>query len=74
MQIIYKKIYSDFIQTIKLGGIFMAATIIVIAIVVIIIGYGISIYNSIAKSEIKVDEGYSTIDVYLKKRYDLIFW
>ena len=31
----------------------MAATIIVIAIVVIIIGYGISIYNSIAKSEIK---------------------
>ena len=50
----------------------MAATIIVIAIVVIIIGYGISIYNSIAKSEIKVDEGYSTIDVYLKKRYDLI--
>jgi LemA protein len=29
-------------------------------------------YNSLAKSKLKVEEAFSTIDVFLKKRYDLI--
>lgn len=50
----------------------MIIGIIVLAVVIILVIYTISVYNSIAKGEVKVDEGYSTIDVYLKKRYDLI--
>lgn len=50
----------------------MPGLIVFIVVVLIILFYVITAYNSIVKSEIKVDEGYSTIDVYLKKRYDLI--
>ena len=45
---------------------------IVLGIVVLLVIYVIAAYNSIVKAEVKVDEGFSTIDVYLKKRYDLI--
>lgn len=50
----------------------MIIGIIVLVVVVFLIIYTIYIYNSIVKGEIKIDEGYSTVDVYLKKRYDLI--
>lgn len=46
--------------------------IIVIAVIAIIVLFLISIYNSLAKLKIKVDEAFSTMDVYLKKRRDLI--
>jgi LemA protein len=45
---------------------------IIIAIVVIIIIYALSLYNSFIKLDNKVKEAFSTMDVYLKKRWDLI--
>lgn len=46
--------------------------IILIALIVIMILSIIATYNRLAKLRINVDEGFSTMDVYLKKRYDLI--
>jgi len=45
---------------------------IIVAIVAIIILYSISLYNSFVKLNNKVKEAFSTMDVYLKKRWDLI--
>ena len=49
----------------------MWSWIILIAVVVLLAG-GIGIYNGLVQSRLKVKEAFSTIDVYLKKRYDLI--
>ncbi|MBE7076235.1 MAG: LemA family protein [Clostridiales bacterium] len=38
----------------------------------IIIMWVVSVYNSLIKLKNNVEEGYSTMDVYMKKRYDLI--
>jgi LemA protein len=46
--------------------------IIIIAIVVIILVWGISTYNGFVRGQNDVEEAFSTMDVYLKKRYDLI--
>lgn len=45
---------------------------IIIAIVALIIIYAIALYNSLIKLNNKVKESFSTMDVYLKKRWDLI--
>ena len=45
---------------------------IVIAIVVLILIYVLVSYNSLIKIKNKVEEAFSTMDVYLKKRWDLI--
>lgn len=45
---------------------------IVIAVVAIIVIYAISLYNSFVKLANRVEEAFSTMDVYLKKRWDLI--
>lgn len=45
---------------------------IIIAIVVIIVIYVLSLYNSLVRLNNKVKEAFSTMDVYLKKRWDLI--
>lgn len=45
--------------------------IILIIIVIIVVGL-ISTYNGLVRGRNNVDEGYSTMDVYMKKRYDLI--
>lgn len=45
---------------------------IVIAIIVIILIYVFILYNSFIKLNNKVKEAFSTMDVYLKKRWDLI--
>lgn len=45
---------------------------IILVIVLIIIFGAISIYNKLVYLRQSVKEGYSTIDVFLKKRYDLI--
>ncbi|MGI5841933.1 MAG: LemA family protein [Christensenellales bacterium] len=37
-----------------------------------IVLWGIGVYNSLIKMRNNIDEAYSTMDVYLKKRYDLI--
>lgn len=45
---------------------------IIIGIVVLLIIYIIALYNSFVQLNNKVDEAFSTMDVYLKKRWDLI--
>ncbi len=45
---------------------------ILIAIIVLIILYVLVCYNSLVKLRNKVGEAFSTMDVYLKKRWDLI--
>ncbi|MGL5049969.1 MAG: LemA family protein [Fusobacteriaceae bacterium] len=48
----------------------------ILIIVLILLGlfvvYGVGIYNKLVKERNFVDEAFSTIDAYLKKRYDLI--
>lgn len=45
---------------------------IILAIVVLLIIWFAATYNKLVKGQNKVEEGFSTMDVYLKKRYDLI--
>ena len=45
---------------------------IIIAIIVIIIIYCFGIYNQLVKLNNRVNEAFATMDVYLKKRWDLI--
>lgn len=46
--------------------------IILISLVIICLLYFIIMYNSFAKQGVLVDEAFSTMDVFLKKRWDLI--
>ena len=41
-------------------------------IVLILLIYSLIIYNSIIKSLNRVEEAFSTMDIYMKKRWDLI--
>lgn len=50
----------------------LIAIIIIVLIVVIICAVGISIKNALVRLQNQCEEGFATIDVYLKKRYDLI--
>lgn len=45
---------------------------IIVAIIVIILIWGITAYNGFIKAKNNCEEGFSTMDVYMKKRYDLI--
>ena len=46
--------------------------LVLIIIIVLIIIWLISGYNGLVRSRNTVEEAFSTMDVYLKKRYDLI--
>lgn len=46
--------------------------IIIAAILIVLIVMFILCYNKLTKERITVDEAFSTMDVYLKKRFDLI--
>ena len=46
--------------------------LIILAIIVAIIGYAIFVYNNLVKNRQLVEEGWSGIDVQLKRRTDLI--
>lgn len=50
----------------------MIPGIIIGAIVLILIIFFVACYNKLVKGRITVEEAFSTMDVYLKKRYDLI--
>lgn len=50
----------------------MIIGIIIGAIVVILLLFAISCYNKLVKQKLTVEEAFSTMDVYLKKRFDLI--
>jgi len=53
-----------------LGLVIIIILIIVLGIVVIL--YGIGTYNGFIKMRNKIDEAFATMDVYLKKRWDLV--
>lgn len=50
----------------------MIVGIVVIVIIVLIVLFGVGIYNRLVKNKVNVEEALSSIDVFLKKRYDLI--
>lgn len=50
----------------------MTVLIIIIAVVAVLVIWFISMYNSFVKLNNKVEEAFATMDVYLKKRFDLI--
>jgi len=50
----------------------MIAGIIIAAVVAILVIWVIASYNGFIKAKNNVEESFSTMDVYLKKRYDLI--
>lgn len=50
----------------------MIALIVIVVILVVVVLFGIGIYNRLVRSKVNVDEALSSIDVFLKKRYDLI--
>ena len=50
----------------------MWPTIIIVGIIVILVLWFISSYNRFISFKNKIEEAFSTMDVYLKKRYDLI--
>ena len=45
---------------------------IALAVVVIVVLWGFSAYNGLVRGRISTEEAFSTMDVYLKKRFDLI--
>lgn len=59
-----------FISTGAIVGIVIAA--VVVLLVAIIVAWIISTYNAFIRLRNNVEEGFSTMDVYMKKRYDLI--
>lgn len=61
---------SLLISTGAVVGIVVAA--VVLLLIIIVIGWYISTYNTLIRMKNLVEEGWSTIDVQLKKRYDLI--
>ena len=46
--------------------------IIIIGILILLVAIFIGCYNKLTKEKITVEEAFSTMDVYLKKRFDLI--
>ena len=45
---------------------------IILGVIAVIVVYLIATYNSFVKLRVSVEEGFATMDVYLKKRWDLI--
>lgn len=45
---------------------------VVLFLIIAVVGWYISCYNSLVRLRNNAEEGYSTMDVYMKKRYDLI--
>ena len=46
--------------------------VIPVALLLLLVAYIIGVYNTLVRLNNDVEEGFSTMDVYLKKRYDLI--
>ena len=69
--ILYKSFPLLWYNQIKIGSESMWIYI-VVAIIVIIVIYALFVYNRLIKLSNMVKEAFSTMDVYLKKRWDLI--
>lgn len=50
----------------------MLAILIIVTIIIVLVMFGILTYNSLVESRNMVKEAFATMDVYLKKRWDLI--
>ena len=50
----------------------MTVLIVILAVVAVLVIWFIAMYNSFVKANNKVEEAFATMDVYLKKRFDLI--
>ena len=50
----------------------MVPILIIVGVIILFIVYAISIYNKLVKNKTLVEEGWSGMDVFMKKRYDLI--
>ena len=50
----------------------MVIALVILAVIVIAGAWLVGIYNGFIKSKNNCEEAYSTMDVYLKKRFDLI--
>lgn len=50
----------------------MSIGIIVLVVIVVLIAWAVSAYNKFISLKVKIDNAWSDIDVYLKKRYDLL--
>jgi len=50
----------------------MVTTVVIIAVIVIVIGFLISLYNKLAKQKLVVNEAEADIETFLKQRYDMI--
>lgn len=46
--------------------------IVILAVIVVIVLWGVSAYNRLVSFSVRVDNGWSQVDVQLKKRFDLI--
>ena len=50
----------------------MSPVLILVIIIAVIAIWAVATYNGFIKARNSVEEGFSTMDVYLKKRFDLI--
>lgn len=50
----------------------MSITLLVLVVAAVLVGYVISVYNSLQSLKVKIKEAWSQIDVQLKRRVDLI--
>lgn len=62
-QLRYNCVKEDFI---------MILIIVIVVVLVLLVLFFMSSYNKLVRLSNRVDEGFSTMDVYLKKRFDLI--
>ncbi len=53
-------------------GIALLVVGILVVIILAVVGYVISVYNALVRLRNNAEEGFSTMDVYMKKRYDVI--
>ncbi len=53
-------------------GIALLVVGIVLLLVIAVVGYVIGVYNGLVRLKNNAEEAYSTMDVYMKKRYDVI--
>ena len=61
------------ISALKTGAIVgIVIAVVVVVLIIILISWIIGTYNRLIRAKNDVEEGFSTIDVYLKKRWDLI--
>ena len=55
-----------------LGIVLLAILGVILLLVVVIAIYVVCVYNALIRLRNNAEEGYSTMDIYMKKRYDLI--